>query len=94
VKKDDVQSHTCSPACVREKRKKRRMINGRASFDPIQEGEWSDSAAGSWVPLWCRDFPCLPAALAWVSMTREMNPPTSSPRACIEGSSLSLTHIH
>jgi hypothetical protein len=43
----------------------------------------------------CRDFPCMFNYLhSWVSMTREMNPPTSSPRAWIEGSSLSHTQTH
>jgi hypothetical protein len=42
--------------------------------------------------LWCYISIGSPA-LAWVCMTREMNPPASSPRAWIEGSSLSLSHF-
>ncbi|ONM28339.1 hypothetical protein ZEAMMB73_Zm00001d039334 [Zea mays] len=34
-----------------------------------------------------QQWPLLTSALAWVCMTREMSPPSSFPRAWIEGSS-------
>nr|ACG30818.1 hypothetical protein [Zea mays] len=39
-----------------------------------------------------QQWPLLTSALAWVCMTREMSPPSSFPRAWIEGSSSLSLH--